>query len=119
MPRRTLLVVEDDKELREYYRTVLSLEGYDVVESANGLDALRCIDSAPPDLIVLDLGLPEITGYEILTEVSMQAFTRRIPIVVVTGTVERLDHLPVECVLRKPITSDALIQAVRRCLGSS
>ena len=119
MARRTLLVVEDDKELREYYRTVLSLEGYDVVEAANGLEALRSIDSAPPDLIVLDLGLPHITGYEILTDVSMQALTRRIPIVVVTGTVENLDHLPVECVLRKPITSDALIQTVRRCLAAS
>ena len=116
MRRRMLLVVEDDEDLRRLYRIALALEGFDVEEAANGFEALIRIDGSLPNLIVLDLMLPHLSGYAVLQEIAASAHTRRIPVVVVTGSPEPLDHHEVFCVLRKPITSDELITVVRRCL---
>jgi CheY-like chemotaxis protein len=120
MVRRTLLVVEDDDELRRMYHTALGLAGFEVAEAANGLEALRRLDGwAPPDLIVLDLIMPGITGHAVAQEVAAQAHLRHIPVLIVTGSSENVDYLDVACVLRKPVTADSLIEAVKRCLSSA
>jgi CheY-like chemotaxis protein len=56
-----ILVVEDDAPLRSVYRTALRMAGFFVNEAANGLEALRALDADPPDLVVLDLGLPIVS----------------------------------------------------------
>jgi CheY-like chemotaxis protein len=113
---RYILIVEDDAELRRMFRTALSLDGYSVVEAGDGLDALRQIEERPPDLIVLDLGLPTISGVGVQQEIAAHAHTREIPIVIVTGSTMALDHLDVACVLRKPVSPDELLKAVHNCL---
>ena len=115
---RTLLIVEDDDDLRRLYLTALRAAGYDVLEAATGLDALRRIDAQPPDLIVLDLMLPKVSGFGVLYDLSAQAHTRSIPVIVVTGTSEPVESPRVACVLRKPVDPDDLIAAIERCLAS-
>lgn len=116
MGRRTILIVEDDDDLRHLYRTALTLAGFDVIEAATGLDALKRIDSALPDLIVLDLLLPKVSGFGVLYDLKAQAHTRRIPVVVVTGTSEDVVSDYVTAVLRKPISPDELVAAVQQYL---
>lgn len=116
--RRTVLVVEDDAELRTFYRTALAFAGYDVQEAGTGLDALSSVDRRLPDIVVLDLMLPSLNGYAVLEELAAQATTREIPVVVVTGSAAPLDDLNVPCVLRKPVTPEQLITAIERCLAS-
>jgi two-component system KDP operon response regulator KdpE len=111
-----ILVVEDDAELRRLFRVSLTLEGFDVEEAGDGLEALRRIAEHPPDVVVLDLGLPSLSGVAVQQEIAANAYTRRIPIVVVTGSTKNLDYLNVACILRKPITPDELVAAVRLCL---
>jgi CheY-like chemotaxis protein len=111
-----VLVVEDDDDLRLIYRSALSFSGFAVHEAGNGLDALRRIDSNPPDLVVLDLSLPGVSGLAVLQEIAAHAHTRFIPIVIVTGSAEDLSRLQVACVLRKPIEPSELVRAVRRGL---
>jgi len=53
-------LVEDDESLRALWRTALKLEAFDVVEAGDGLDALKLVEANPPDLVVLDLGLPHV-----------------------------------------------------------
>jgi DNA-binding response OmpR family regulator len=108
--------VEDDPDLRRLYKLTLSLAGYTVEEASDGLEALHRIDDRPPDLVVLDLGLPTVSGYAVHQEIESHAHTRNIPIVVVTGT----DDVPpdVPCVLRKPIVPNRLLEAVHTCLSS-
>jgi DNA-binding response OmpR family regulator len=53
---QTVLIVEDDADLRRMFRTALTYEGFTVREASNGLGALRILDSDPPDLVLLDLG---------------------------------------------------------------
>jgi CheY-like chemotaxis protein len=120
MARRTLLVVEDDDELRRMYHTTLALAGFEVTEAANGMEALRRLDGwAPPDLILLDLIMPGISGHAVAQEVAAQAHLRHIPVMVVTGSAENVDYLDVACVMRKPVTADGLIEAVRLCLATA
>ena len=116
--RKTILIVEDDDDLRRLFRTALSLEGFNVVEAGDGMDALRWIDHSPPDLVVLDLVLPRVSGLIVQQEITAQALTRQIPIVVITGSAMGGEDLEVACFLRKPVAPDRLIEAVRSCLGS-
>ena len=114
----TVLIVEDDPALRRMYRTTLALAGFDVLEADDGLVALHLLDYRPPDVVVLDLMLPTMSGLVVQQEIAAHAHTRNIPIVVVTGSDLSLDHLDIPCVLRKPVTPEALIDAVKSCLAS-
>lgn len=116
--RNTILIVEDDEDLRRLFRTALVLSGYDVMEAGNGLEALQRIDQAPPDLVVLDLLLPGVSGLVVQQEIAAQAVTRHIPIVVITGSAILGSDLDVACFLRKPVSPDRLVEAVQNCLAS-
>ena len=116
----TVLVVEDDPVLREFYRTTLTAAGYVVVAVEDGLDALRRIDDRVPQAIVLDLSLPRVGGRDVSRELKARPGTRRIPIIVVSGTdMEDLNANDFACVLRKPVDPDALIDAIEHCLRSA
>ncbi len=116
--RQSVLIVDDDDELRRGFRNTLALDGFDVQEARSGYEALRLLDSARPDIIVLDLRLPGLDGVTVRDELAAGAHTRHIPIVVVTGSTQNLDTLDVDCVLRKPVAADELARAVRNCLRS-
>jgi len=113
-----VLIVEDDAQIRKMYRTALLLAGFAVREATDGLDALRALDEGTPDLVILDLGLPLMSGFSIHQELAAQAHTRHIPVVIVTGSDMNLDHLDVPCVLRKPVDPDQLVKTVHSCLGT-
>jgi DNA-binding response OmpR family regulator len=117
-PRQTVLIVEDDTDLRKYYRHALSIAGFDVQEARGGFEALRTLDLNPPDIVVLDLMLPGVDGFVVMQELAAHAHTRSIPLVVVTGSAENLDHLDVTCLLRKPVSPEDLVNVVRKCLSS-
>ena len=112
--QQTILIVEDNADLRFMFRTALALAGYNVREAGDGYEALRIVDQTLPDLVVLDLLLPNISGTTVQQEIAAQALTRDIPIVVVTGSALEVDETRVACVLRKPILPDELVAAVRR-----
>lgn len=115
--RKTVLVVEDDDDLRSIFTTNLSMAGFVVRQAANGMEALQLIDSAPPDIVLLDLGLPHVTGHDVLSEIKAHAHTRDIPILVVTGRDVSLPGISPECILLKPVDAAELLQQVKRCLG--
>lgn len=115
--KTTILVVEDDPSLREMYRTALIVAGYTVIAVEDGVDALRRIETEPPNLVVLDMALPRLGGREVQSELKSRPDTSHIPIVVVSGTDTRnLNPRDFDCVLRKPITPHALLEAVEDCL---
>jgi DNA-binding response OmpR family regulator len=118
----TILIVEDDVELRRLFRTALTFSGYRVLEAGDGLEALRVMDSTPVAGVVLDLGLPLVPGQVVLQEVAARAHSHSVPVViVVTGLPGPHDELQANCVLRKPVTPEKLIATIRECIvaGSS
>ena len=116
--RRTILIVEDDEDLRAAFRIALALAGYEVLEAGDGLEALRIIDHSPPDLVVLDYILPTVSGEIVSQELASHVLTRNIPVIMVTGSARDLSGFDVACVLRKPITPEELVNKVETCLAN-
>jgi two-component system, OmpR family, response regulator len=87
---RTILLVDDDQNLREVARYALSQAGFLVEEAANGRDALAAARARPPDLIVLDVRMPEMDGLEVCRELRK---TSRVPIVFLSSADEEIDRV--------------------------
>jgi CheY-like chemotaxis protein len=105
--------VEDDAALRQLFRMILELRGYHVEIAADGVTALHLIDqAAPPHVVVLDIGLPRLSGLTVAAELAATARTSDIPIIIVTGSVEPFNEMPFAAVLHKPVTGDAVADAV-------
>jgi DNA-binding response OmpR family regulator len=116
-PAPVVLVVEDDSALREFYRTSLTIAGYNVVAVDDGRSALDWIEQHTPAIIVLDLSLLHVSGRDVQQELRSHADTRDIPIVVVTGDdTSDLNKNELACVLHKPVTAEALVETVTQCL---
>ncbi len=124
MNRETLLVVEDNHALREGLGEMLSLEGFKVVAAANGRDALEKMDSLTPDLILSDISMPEMDGYEFFHVVRGRPEWVTIPFLFLTARGEKEDiltgkDLGADDYLIKPLTRDELLTAVRARLARS
>jgi len=113
--KRIILLVEDNTDLRGMFRTALTVAGFEVREAADGYHALMMLEQGKTDLMVLDLGLPAVGGVDVLKD--MHARNEKVPVVVVTASLDDLSHLPVDCVLKKPVTPDTLIAKVTECLA--
>ena len=98
------------------FRTVLSFAGFAVREAGDGYTALNLVEQERPNAIVLDLGLPNVSGEVVLQELAATPVTRSIPVVIVTGLPGAHEYEQAACVLRKPITPDRLVHTVRACL---
>jgi DNA-binding response OmpR family regulator len=117
-PKRTALVVEDDAQLRDLYRVALRQLGFVVAAASDGVEALRHLEATTPNLIILDLGLPRLSGRDVQREIAAHREIRDVPIIVVTGE-DTLIPNPSDyaCVLRKPIDLETLAAAIQKCLG--
>jgi CheY-like chemotaxis protein len=118
-PRKSILIVEDDEDLRRMFRHALSLAGYDVKDTGDGINALRLVELQRPDLILLDLGLPLLSGLNVQEEIAAHAHTRDIPVVIVTASASPLDGVDVACILRKPVSPEEVVDVVTQCLASA
>lgn len=109
-----MLIVEDDPDLRYLFRTSLALAGFHVREAADGYQALAALEEQTPAAVVLDLGLPRVSGFTVLEEIAARQDMRGMAVVVVTGLTvgEQQDVM----LLRKPVDPPVLITAVRRAL---
>jgi CheY-like chemotaxis protein len=120
MPRdRTILLVEDDTDLRRMFRTVLAFSGYRVLEAGDVIHALTVMELETLDLVILDLGLPRVSGYLVHQELASLPAAQRIPVLVVTAQPGPYDGIDEKGVLQKPVTPEQLIDAVEACLRSA
>jgi DNA-binding response OmpR family regulator len=83
--RKKILIVEDNTELLELLRSYIRLAGYTTTTATNGLDALKKARSSIPDLIVLDLVLPELDGFAVCESLKKDPATEKTPIIMLTG----------------------------------
>ena len=86
---KTILVVEDDKFLRELISRKLTGEGFDVLEAVDGEEGIKKIKEGKPDLVLLDLILPSIDGFEILTRVRDDPEVSSIPVIILSNLGQR------------------------------
>jgi DNA-binding response OmpR family regulator len=108
-----VFVVEDDPDFRELVRDVLARAGFDVEVADDGIAALSHIRRSIPDLIVLDLRMPNLDGLEVLKLLRSTEVGRRIPVVVTTGaTIDATLRELASTVLQKPFAMADLVRAV-------
>jgi two-component system, cell cycle response regulator DivK len=115
-----VLFVDDDPATREGYTTYLANSGYDVTPAATGRQALTLASTWSPKVIVLDLGLPDIDGWEVARQLKAGSRTSAIPIIALTGADlphERVSAMRAGCDrhLTKPCSPADLIDAIQRC----
>ena len=91
MPR--ILVVDDEKNILELVRFNLEREGYQVITSLDGVRGLELARSENPDLIVLDVMLPEMNGLEVCRELHQDPATKKIPIIMLSARADELDRV--------------------------
>jgi two-component system cell cycle response regulator DivK len=108
-----ILYIEDNVENRTLVKRVLEAEGYVMLEADDGIDGLRIVREKAPDLILIDINLPEIDGYEITTRLRQMEGLNNIPIVALTANVLKGDRersLDAGCdgYIQKPIDVDLL-----------
>lgn len=116
-----IMVVDDEMQVRHLTCTILKREGYEVLEAENGREALSMIKRYPPDLILLDIMMPEQNGYEVLDLLKLDENSRHIPVVIVSATTA-LNSI-VRCIERgaddylvKPFEWKMLLARISACL---
>jgi CheY-like chemotaxis protein len=123
--RPLVLIIEDDLAARKLYAEALTHAGLDVAEAHNGLQAVEKARDLLPNVIVTDLGLPGIDGYELCRRIQQDERTSRTPIVAITGRyfsaadIARARREGCHTVLIKPFVADDLVHEVRRALESA
>jgi len=117
--RKTILVVDDDANIRELLRQQLENEGYNVREAKDGMDAIHQIKISSPDLIVLDVMMPQINGFDVAAVLKNDPLTADIPIIIlsIVENKERGHHIGIDRYLTKPINTEELLNEIGSLLS--
>jgi two-component system cell cycle response regulator DivK len=122
--RQKVLIVEDNELNMKLFNDLLAAHGYDTVQTNDGMAALALARNHRPDLILMDIQLPEISGLEVTRRIKEDKDLQRIPVIAVTafamkGDRERIRAGGCEDYIAKPISIAAFLQTVERFLSSA
>jgi CheY-like chemotaxis protein len=117
-----ILVVEDEPENRLLIGMILTTEGYQVIPAVDGADALARLASEPPDLILLDLMMPQMNGFEVLERLRADPTTAPVPVIVLTALAQERDiaravSSGAQGYVIKPFEPDELLKRIGQALG--
>lgn len=122
---KKILVVDDEPDVVTYLASVLKDNGYETFEASNGEEAMEIVLRDRPDLVTLDITMPEMTGVKAYRKLKEDAALSEIPVVIVTGVSHDFKQFistrsqvpPPEGYLEKPVTPEALLAEVKRLIG--
>lgn len=119
---KKIVIVEDSKETSNILREILEREGYQVICALNGVDGYRMIKREKPDLILLDLLLPKVSGFDLCLKINQDLELRKIPIIVISTladekeTKQKLKNIDIIRFMKKPYNIDELIFEIKNIL---
>ena len=121
---KTVLVVEDNELNMKLFHDLLEASGYNIVQTRNGLEAIDLARQHRPDLILMDIQLPEVSGLEVTKWLKEDDDLRSIPVIAVTafamkGDEERIRQGGCEAYLSKPISVNMFLDTVKSYLGDA
>ncbi len=119
---KTILIVEDNEDNLVVYRTILEHVGYDVIEARDGEEGIARANEEHPDLVLMDISIPKIDGWEATRRLKSEPATRDIPIIALTAHAldeDREKAMSVGCdgYLAKPVEPRRVVEEVQRYLG--
>ncbi len=122
---RTIVSIEDDPWMIDLFKFILKMEGFEVLGATSGAAGLELIETARPDLVLLDILMPGMNGWEVYQHMKARETMRDIPVIVVTCKAEAIDRIlainiaKVNDYIPKPFNPRTLVESVRRILGVS
>jgi CheY-like chemotaxis protein len=121
---KTIMVVDDNPDIITIVRTILEGKGFNVLSASSGAECLESLKKQKPDLIVLDIMMPEMDGLEVLTRLKAMAEFNNVPVVLLTAKVQYEDvlggyKLGADYYITKPFTSTQLINGINLLLGEN
>lgn len=122
MPKQKILVVEDEESLLKLESLLLSSRGYQVFSVKDGRDALECVEKEMPDLVLLDVMLPGVDGFDVCRHVKSNPVTSHIPVILLTAKkakedMARGEEVGADFYITKPFKSAMVIATVQRLLN--
>jgi len=121
-PKR-IVCVEDESEMLDLFKLILSRRGYEVFSASGGKEGLELIGAKRPDLVLLDLMMPDIDGWEVYQKLRANPDTKAIPVIIVTAKAQKIDKVlglhiaKVDDYIAKPFSPKDLIKSIERVLG--
>ncbi len=121
-PAKTVLVVEDNELNMKLFHDLLEAHGYNILQTKDGMDALRIAREHKPDLILMDIQLPEVSGLEVTKWIKEDEDLKSIPVIAVTafamkGDEEKIRNGGCEAYIAKPISVTNFLETVRKFLN--
>ncbi len=119
---KCILCVEDEPEMIDLIRLILGRRGFEVKGANGGIEGLKMIREEKPDLILLDLMMPDMDGWEVYQQIKADEKTRNIPVIVVTAKAQSIDRVlglhiaKVDDYISKPFQPQELLASVERVL---
>ena len=119
-----MLIVEDEVDLRQLYAQELAMSGFEVRQAGNGADAIESVSERQPDVVLMDLSLPVVDGWEATRRLKADDRTAHIPVVALTahdgaGELQRATSAGCDWFVPKPCPPHALIVEVKRILAGT
>jgi CheY-like chemotaxis protein len=119
-PVRKVLVAEDNPDLRNIFSRIFSHYGFQVEVAENGMEALDQLANSRPDVLILDINMPHMSGLEVLSYIRQTPFLRTLKVIIVTGNSVAIDHpdaQQADLLLIKPISVNELITMAQRLIS--
>lgn len=121
---KTILLIEDNNDIRENTCELLELEGYKVIPAVNGKTGLMLALEHPPDVVLCDIMMPLGDGYEVINGLQADSCTRSIPFIFLTASTENKEMaaglaMGASGYIRKPFDPEELFQTIKHCLSES
>ena len=120
---KRILCIEDDLEMIDLIRLILARRGFEVLGAAGGMAGLKEVRAQLPDLVLLDLMMPDMDGWEVYQQMKAEDSTRNIPVIVVTAKAQSIDRVlglhiaKVDDYIAKPFSPQDLLNSVEKVLG--
>ncbi len=120
---KNILCIEDEPEMIDLIRIILNRHGFDVRGADGGREGLEMVNENPPDLVLLDLMMPDIDGWEVYQQIKADEKTKKIPIIIITAKAQNVDKVlglhiaKVDDYISKPFSPKDLLASVQKVLG--
>jgi len=122
-PSKKLAYIEDEAEMIDLVRMILGRRGYTVLGATGGREGLELVRKEHPDLVLLDLMMPDMDGWDVYHQIRSEELTRDIPVIVVTAKAQNIDRIlglriaKVEDYISKPFSPQELLERVEQVLA--
>lgn len=121
---KTILLVDDDVTLREMYEERLKVEGFIITQAANGEEAIKLAKENKPQIVLLDIMMPKVNGFDVLKDLKADPTTKDIPVIVLSALIQDVDRVEgkklgaVDYIVKSETMPGEVIAKIKKAIGT-